>query len=80
MNRECTQNYTFKNTKLTIEKGTPIFISVLGLHRDPEYWPNPLKWDPNRFEENNKVKRRSCIYIPFGDGPRNCIGITYIDN
>lgn len=56
-----------------MEKGTPIFISVLGLHRDADYWREPLKWDPERFRDDNK---RSGVYLPFGDGPRNCIGIS----
>lgn len=46
----------------------------MGLHHDPEYYPNPEKFDPERFSEENKSKRPAYTYLPFGDGPRICIG------
>lgn len=51
-----------------------VYISTLGLHRDPDYYPNPYKWDPDRFSEENKKNRHQNVYLPFGQGPRNCIG------
>lgn len=56
-------------------------IPVFALHRDPEYYPNPDVFDPDRFTPENKKLRPPCTYLPFGDGPRNCIGklmTTYI--
>ena len=47
----------------------------MGIQHDPEYYPNPEKFDPERFSEANKSKRRPCTFLPFGDGPRNCIGM-----
>lgn len=49
-------------------------ISVLALHNDPEYFPNPKKFDPERFSKENKSNIRPFTFIPFGDGPRICIG------
>lgn len=49
-------------------------VSIAGLQRDPQYFPNPLKFDPERFSPENRKKIDPYTYIPFGIGPRNCIG------
>ncbi|CAH1154528.1 unnamed protein product [Phaedon cochleariae] len=72
--RTCVQDYKFPGKNLTIEKGTKVIIPVLGLHRDPDYYPDPEKWNPDRFEDRNK---KLPAYYPFGDGPRNCIGSRF---
>ncbi|KAF5275809.1 hypothetical protein FQA39_LY06669 [Lamprigera yunnana] len=72
--RECKDDYFVPETGLVIEKGTPVIISQLGLHLDPKYFPDPQKYDPERFSEENKHKIPNYVYLPFGDGPRNCIG------
>lgn len=59
---------------MIIEKDLPVLIPVWGLHRDPEYFPNPDNFDPERFNERNKSKIVDYTYIPFGEGPRICIG------
>ncbi|KAL6437257.1 hypothetical protein ACFW04_005052 [Cataglyphis niger] len=74
LDRVTTQTYKMKNSDLVLEKGTPIYISMLGMHFDPEYFPDPHKFDPERFNEENKRNRPSCVYFPFGEGPRACIG------
>ncbi|XP_011689077.1 PREDICTED: cytochrome P450 6k1-like [Wasmannia auropunctata] len=74
LDRKTMDTYKMPNSDLVLEKGTPIYVSLLGLHYDPEYYPNPNKFDPERFTEENKRNRPSCIYLPFGDGPRVCIG------
>ncbi|KYN16351.1 Cytochrome P450 3A12 [Trachymyrmex cornetzi] len=45
------------------------------MHRNEKYWPNPLMFNPDRFlqEKTNSIP----YYIPFSDGPRNCIGLKY---
>ncbi|CAH1375250.1 unnamed protein product [Tenebrio molitor] len=72
--RETFDNYTFEETGLTIEKGVSIFIPLAGLHYDPEYYPNPEKYDPERFSDENKANRVPYTFMPFGEGPRICIG------
>lgn len=74
LNRIPNETYKVPNFDLVIEKGTPIYIPMLGLHYDPEYFPNPNKFDPERFNEENKRDRPACVYFPFGEGPRACIG------
>nr|NP_001352298.1 cytochrome P450 6k1-like [Trachymyrmex cornetzi] len=74
LNRVTKETYKVPNSDLVLEKGTPIFISLLGVHYDPEYYPTPDKFDPERFTEENKRNRPTRVYLPFGDGPRICIG------
>lgn len=53
---------------------TVVLISVFSIHRDEKYYPNPEIYDPERFSDENKHKILPFSYIPFGVGPRNCIG------
>lgn len=47
---------------------------MFGLHYDPEYFPEPQKFNPERFSDENRKKIPPFSYLPFGQGPRNCIG------
>lgn len=49
-------------------------ILIIGLHRDERIYPEPLKFDPERFTSKNQSLRHPFAYIPFSAGPRNCIG------
>ena len=55
-----------------------MLVSVLGLHHDPKYYPDPEKFDPERFSEEEKKKRPHFSYLPFGEGPRICIGKCHL--
>ncbi|EDV98210.1 cytochrome P450 6g1 [Drosophila grimshawi] len=57
-----------------LENGTPVFIPIYGLQRDPKYWPNPNVFDPERFSPENRKTIEAMAYQPFGLGPHNCIG------
>ncbi|XP_067622123.1 cytochrome P450 6d3-like [Eurosta solidaginis] len=72
LNRECTQDYKIPNSDYTVKKGTSVIISVLGLHYDPENFPDPMKFDPPRFSEEQH-NYNADAYMPFGEGPRPCI-------
>ena len=74
----CVQDYKVPGTDLVLEKNTPVFIALLGLHRDPEYYPDPERYDPERFSEDNKRLQKPYTYLPFGEGPHNCIGMYHI--
>ncbi|XP_038067034.1 cytochrome P450 3A6-like [Patiria miniata] len=70
-------NETFSYEGLTIEKGINVMVSLWTLHYDEEFWPNPTKFDPERFSPENKASIKPCTYMPFGFGPRNCIGMRF---
>lgn len=72
--RECTQTYQFPDLSFVIEKGTRILVPVYALHHDPKYFQDPEIFDPERFSSTNKAKIVPGTYLPFGDGPRVCIG------
>ncbi|TGL60905.1 cytochrome P450 [Leptospira sarikeiensis] len=57
-----------------VEKGTNISICIFNMHRNPEFWENPDKFDPDRFDEERSADRPKYAYLPFGGGPRICIG------
>jgi cytochrome P450 family 6 len=76
LTRKCVRDYKIPGTDLIIEKGTGILIPVLGIHYDKEYYPDPEKFDPERFTEENKKSRHHYAHLPFGEGPRICIGST----
>ncbi|KAI4456042.1 cytochrome p450 [Holotrichia oblita] len=75
--RVCTQDYKMPSTNLVIEKGTKVFIPNWGLQRDPDYFPDPEKFDPERFSDENKGTIDPGTYLPFGEGPRICIGLRF---
>lgn len=75
-NRKCTKDFDFvlNGKKIFIERGRPIWIPTFSIHHDPKFFPDPKKFDPERFSDKNKHKIIPGSYIPFGMGPRNCIG------
>ncbi|XP_030758224.1 cytochrome P450 6a2-like [Sitophilus oryzae] len=75
--RFCTKDYHVPGTDVTIQKGTQVQIPVWGLQTDPEYFPNPKKFNPENFSAENKSKIPEMAFIPFGEGPRMCNGLRF---
>ncbi|KAK4876461.1 hypothetical protein RN001_012883 [Aquatica leii] len=74
LDRRCTKDYKIPNSDVTIEKGIPMYISLWSLHYDENYFPEPTKFDPERFSPENKSNIHPYTYMPFGEGYRNCLG------
>jgi cytochrome P450 len=62
---------------MTLGAGATITIPVYIVHRHKRLWRDPLKFDPSRFVAEAKATRHRCAYMPFGAGPRTCIGGTF---
>lgn len=79
IDRSCVKDYRFQVDDLdfTIEKGRTCFIPIFAYHRDPNFFPDPMKFDPDRFSDENKHNIDPDTYLPFGIGPRNCIGSRF---
>ncbi|KOC70829.1 Cytochrome P450 6k1 [Habropoda laboriosa] len=71
-------DYKIPGTKVVVEKGTPVYVALGGLHYDAKYHPDPHSFNPDRFSDENKDKIVPFSYMPFGEGPRACIGKTVI--
>ncbi|KAK9499936.1 hypothetical protein O3M35_002871 [Rhynocoris fuscipes] len=73
LRRIATKDYLVPESKLVLPKGFSVLIPVYSLHYDSEHFPEPEKFKPERFtKEKNAIKKGT--YLPFGDGPRICIG------
>ncbi|XP_041978536.1 uncharacterized protein LOC121732648 [Aricia agestis] len=80
--RQCAKDYNLgkandKAEEYIVRKGEIIGIPIWSIHRDPQYFPDPLKFDPERFSDDNKHNIHPMAYLPFGVGPRNCIGSRF---
>ncbi|XP_063982821.1 cytochrome P450 6k1-like [Diachasmimorpha longicaudata] len=73
IDRVAEEDYKVPDSNVTIEKGTPVYVALRGVHMDTKYFSDPEKYDPDRFDENNKIEPYT--YLPFGEGPRICIGM-----
>ncbi|XP_077287820.1 cytochrome P450 9e2-like [Arctopsyche grandis] len=82
--RKCIRPYTFPPSNdsadkgYTMQAGEGILIPIYAIHRDARYFPEPHQFKPERFSNENKRNINPLSFIPFGVGPRNCIGSRYV--
>ncbi|CAH1128987.1 unnamed protein product [Ceutorhynchus assimilis] len=77
LDRVCTKSYTIES--IHIKKGQHITVPILSIQRDPKYFPNPDKFDPKRFSDENKHSLVPYSSLAFGLGPRMCIGRRFAE-
>ncbi|XP_037032229.1 cytochrome P450 9e2-like [Bradysia coprophila] len=80
IDRCCSKDYTMdlgSGKSIEIKKDEVIFLPFYLLHHDSKYFPNPEKFDPYRFSDENRNSIVTGSYLPFGLGPRACIGSRF---
>ncbi|XP_077517377.1 cytochrome P450 3A41-like [Amblyomma americanum] len=75
--RTAFDDYVLGDTGIKVRKGQMVVVPIYSLHHDPQYFPDPYKFDPERFNEENLATIQPYTYLPFGAGPRNCIGMRF---
>nr|QST15041.1 CYP360A1 protein [Diaphanosoma celebensis] len=75
LERECNKDVTYNG--ITIKKGIMVSVPVNAVHYAEEYYPEPEKFDPDRWAPENKHNLNPYTFLPFGLGPRNCIGMRF---
>ncbi|XP_067136945.1 cytochrome P450 3A8-like isoform X2 [Centruroides vittatus] len=77
LERTAVQDYKLGDTGLVIPKGTVVAVPVHAIHHDPNYFPDPEKFDPDRFLAEQRKNIIPYTSMPFGIGPRNCLGMKF---
>nr|XP_033323894.1 cytochrome P450 9e2-like [Megalopta genalis] len=82
LDRQCSKDFELPpavpgGKPFTVKKGTNLWIPVHAIQTDPKYYDNPDQFDPDRFLQDGKRILGSGTYMPFGIGPRICIGIRF---
>ncbi|XP_037941241.1 cytochrome P450 6a2-like [Teleopsis dalmanni] len=77
--RKTAEDYIVSNTNHVIEKGTTVIIPMDAIHHDPDIYPNPEQFDPERFTKTEVENRHPMAWLGFSRGGRACIGSRYAE-
>lgn len=75
--RRSKNDYPTSNPKFVIPKNSMVLIPTDAIHHDPEIYPDPEKFHPERFSPEEIQKRHPLSWLPFGEGPRHCVGMRF---
>lgn len=75
--RSPSEDYTLGDTGVKVTKNDLVAVPIYAMQNDPQYFPDPSTFDPERFSEENVGSIQPYTYLPFGAGPRNCIAISF---
>ncbi|UYV82562.1 hypothetical protein LAZ67_21002767 [Cordylochernes scorpioides] len=71
--RRSIESYQLGDTGIELPKGMIVQFPIYAIHHHKEFYPDPEKFDPDRFLPENRDNIRPFTYLPFGAGPRNCL-------
>ncbi|CAN8017832.1 unnamed protein product, partial [Ixodes persulcatus] len=74
IDRSTTEDYALGDTGITLPKGCTITVPIYAMHRDPSNFIDPDSFIPERFSEDNARAILPYTYLPFGAGPKGCLG------
>jgi len=75
LNRQVVEEYEVDGHVLPV--GAAVLLFPYLIHRDPRFWPEPTRFDPDRWTPEADAQRHKFAYVPFGAGPRMCIGESF---
>lgn len=61
----------------TLKKGDHVYIPISGIHHDPDIYPDPDRFDPERMTQEKIKNRHPYSFLPYGGGPRKCMGYKF---
>jgi len=71
------KDYKIPGHDVILKKDSSVWINAMSLHFDPKHYANPNVFDPEHFSKEARAKRNPYAYLPFGQGPRGCIGMRF---
>lgn len=74
LTRYLRENLKLEGVDLTIEKGSTVVMCPYAIQHDEKYYPEPEKFNPERFSTENAKQQHPCAFLSFGGGPRGCLG------